>query len=711
MARQESDSHFLFNKVAIRILGVMAAWLVIWHSTSQIGTESYLIAGVLLFSNLPFLYYLRNERAEDKIKLFFVADGVLLPLIVAGVEPVTANVQIVFIISILLAMVSSWRFSSFLSLSVVVILNVVFALSGKGEIVSLISWLVTHFCISLIGLHISSWFLRRDKEAEYMSNEINKREIMLSKTAETISYWMNIYETAVRNIPSGIVLFDTKLRLVLVNDSFSTLVGQVPSDLINRTPSQYFPEKVIGELKLREKLQKVIDEGLTLEAEEIVLTTANEKQRVALFRAFPVYDTEGTIKYVLGVFDEITEIREAQKKREKSEKRYLSLFTNIPDAIAVFSLTDGSLLSNNKQLEDLTGFKTEEFKNMSFEDIFAGKKLPVILRQFINKVSDPAQSSAPLELRMISSSGKELDVEVILEPFPEEEDRQGIQVIIRDITARKKAEAEAIRRKVQARMAAKKLMEEKKIADELRKLDNLKSEFVSMASHELRTPMTSIKGALSMLQSIGGVTQDKEQIKWVEMALRNVDRLTVLLNETLDVAKIEAGKFTMHPKDVNMNSLLEQVVEEYSIKAAEMGHELCCDSSSEAVTAYVDSDAIKRVFINLIGNAMFHNDSKVRIGIRIKYEGNEETVRVEVEDDGQGIAPKNLDKIFEKFYQAECEDGNSSKGTGLGLPICKGLIEQMGGNIWVESEPGKGATFVVLLPKNKDVVESKQDSN
>jgi PAS domain S-box-containing protein len=554
---------------------------------------------------------------------------------------------------------------------------------------------------AVLGVCLAAMFRAKEKRIEAMRDKLRKQESIIGGAADTISYWMNIYETAVRGIPTGIVLYDKDMHIVLVNDAFSRMIGEKPGELMAKTPSQYFPEKVVSELGLGKKLSHVRDSGELVGPQEIELTTSQGDSRVIMFRAFPIYDKEGIINFVLAVFDDISELRRAHSELAESERQYRSLFMNIPDAVVVFSLADGSLLIHNQQFEDLTGYSANEIRDKNFADFFPEDNLQSVVRKFIYRIGQDTKLSAPMELKMAIAGAEELDAETMFEPYFVGDEPVGIQAVIRDVTDRKTAEAEAVRRKVQTRLALKKMFEEKRVADELRKVDALKSEFVSMASHELRTPMASIKGALSLLADESAGPISKQQRKWVDMALKNVDRLTMLLNDTLDVAKIEAGRFPLYPKEISLSSIVEQVGSEYSVKARQTGRSISMECPETPVRAYADAEACRRVLINLVGNALFHTPAGSKIEIRAYYTEEDGMSCIAVSDNGKGIAPENLARIFERFFQADRDVGEGPKGTGLGLAICKGLVEQMGGRIWAESEVGKGATFYFALPADQ----------
>ena len=239
-----------------------------------------------------------------------------------------------------------------------------------------------------------------------------------------------------------------------------------------------------------------------------------------------------------------------------------------------------------------------------------------------------------------------------------------------------------------------KILEEQK--EELKKFDQLKSEFVSIVSHELRTPMSIIKGSLSQLLDVGTHTSREVAEKLLTLSLKNVNRLTHLVNNLLDLSKIEAGKIELHKDWVDFVTLAKEVSHGFVAQAAEKNIEIRERFSSETIMVYVDKDKMIQVLMNLIGNSMkFVEKGFIQIVIEEKLE----TVVCAIEDSGRGIAAEDLPKVFGKFKQFGQQEG-AVKGTGLGLSISKGLVELHKGTIWVESELGVGTKFIFEFPKS-----------
>lgn len=234
---------------------------------------------------------------------------------------------------------------------------------------------------------------------------------------------------------------------------------------------------------------------------------------------------------------------------------------------------------------------------------------------------------------------------------------------------------------------------------ELKKLDQIKSEFVAVASHELRTPLTAIKNAVQLLlmEKVGEINENQK--KFLEMAERNINRLMNILNDLLNLSRIEAGKMVMKLEELNLRSILELVYFSFKPQGEEKSIQLKLDLPTELPPVYGDKEKVEQILSNLITNSLKFTPPNGEITISAEpFAADEDMMAISVKDTGIGIPAEHLEKIFEKFYQVENSLQRSHGGTGLGLAITKGLVEAQKGKIFVRSEPGKGSIFTFTLP-------------
>ncbi|MBO9542026.1 HAMP domain-containing protein [bacterium] len=238
--------------------------------------------------------------------------------------------------------------------------------------------------------------------------------------------------------------------------------------------------------------------------------------------------------------------------------------------------------------------------------------------------------------------------------------------------------------------------------EQLKELDRLKSNFVNSVSHELRTPLTTIRGYAEFLEEgIGGLLSS-EQTRFVWQIQMASQRLEGLLNDLLDFARIEAGTFTLRHSEQELATSAQEIVESFRPLAEDARVTIRLEAPAHPLVAWVDPQRVCQVLTNLISNAVkFSPPGGV---VRVRLMDDDEFVRCEVEDDGEGIAAVDMPRLFQRFSQLEA-GLKKGKGTGLGLNISKVLVEAHGGTIGVQSAPGEGARFWFTLPKSPEAIK------
>jgi signal transduction histidine kinase len=231
--------------------------------------------------------------------------------------------------------------------------------------------------------------------------------------------------------------------------------------------------------------------------------------------------------------------------------------------------------------------------------------------------------------------------------------------------------------------------------DEVKAISKRKTDFISAVSHELRTPLTSIKGYASILtaEKLGALpSAAKERLEKINA---HSDELVHMVNDLLDIARIEAGKTVMKTEKQDIKDIIEHAEDIISIQCKNKNIELVTDIQDNIPVIFVDRSQIERVFINLLGNAVKFTPQNGKITVRAKLKENQ--VQVDISDTGIGIPPQDLAGLFQEFYRADNPINQQVKGTGLGLSLVKHIVEAHGGKIWVESVPNKGSTFSFSL--------------
>lgn len=229
----------------------------------------------------------------------------------------------------------------------------------------------------------------------------------------------------------------------------------------------------------------------------------------------------------------------------------------------------------------------------------------------------------------------------------------------------------------------------------LTELDKLKSYFLSMVSHELKTPLTAVKTSSEfLLESDPDPNARKEML---ELIIKSTDRLTRMVNDLLDISRIESGRMKYEKEIVDLRYIVNAAIENIKKEAQDKGLTLKTDIPEDLSKIYADKDKLIQVFLNLLSNALkFTNRNG---SVEIKAIEFEKIIEVHVKDNGVGIPPEEIDKIFDKFYQVDNTSTRSYGGSGIGLAITKGIVEGHGGTIRVESKQGSGSDFIVTLNK------------
>jgi PAS domain S-box-containing protein len=384
-----------------------------------------------------------------------------------------------------------------------------------------------------------------------------------------------------------------------------------------------------------------------------------------------VKDKEGRPDYAVGMVQDITERKKAEMYLKASEQRYRRFVER--NAAGVFRTTwEGKFLECNDALLRVFGFDSaEEVKGRPVPDLY----------------SDPADRQSILDhlRREKTVSGREIRIKRkdrstgwCLANFTLAEEEGGgiIEGTILDITERKRAE-EAMRKAKEAAEAA----------------NRAKSQFLANMSHEIRTPMNGVIGMAGLLLD---TELTPEQQQYAEIVRTSGEALLVVINDILDFSKIEARKLSLEITNFDLCSVIEHAVGVLASKASEKGLELTCElEPGTPRLVRGDPDRLRQVLLNLLGNAVKFTPQG-EVAIRVRREAEDEhraTLHFTVRDTGIGFAQERASALFEPFVQA---DGSSTRrygGTGLGLAISKQLVEMMGGQIGVESEPGKGSTF------------------
>ncbi len=384
--------------------------------------------------------------------------------------------------------------------------------------------------------------------------------------------------------------------------------------------------------------------------------------------------------YFVAQIQDVTPYKAAGAALREAEARYRTLVEQIPAAVYVDPGDAlGSPVYVSPQVEALLGYSPEEW--LSDPDLWARSLHPDDSERILTAIADAgdAEKTIHLEYRCFARDGREVWVHDQVALVRDEEGVgqywQGFKV---DVTDRKRAE-EALR-------AAKEAAEE---------ASRLKSAFLSMATHELRTPLTIISGYVELLGESAAAHLTPEEQEFLDIAQTGTKTLASLVDDLLDLARMEAGRLELVIRPVEVAEAIERVQRLVTAQALAKGIALDFAVAPDLPLVLVDLNRLVQVLLNLLGNAIkFTEKGSVHIAVQTGGQG----VEIRVADTGIGISPEVLPRIFDEFRQADAGTTRKFGGSGLGLAIAKRLVEMQGGTITVESNVGAGSTFTVCLP-------------
>jgi PAS domain S-box-containing protein len=387
------------------------------------------------------------------------------------------------------------------------------------------------------------------------------------------------------------------------------------------------------------------------------------------------------------------------RERARRSDRVLALAGIVEttgDAVVAARL-DRTVTAWNLGAERLFGYSAEEMIGSSISRI-APAGLQQSLQEHLQLMLEK-DGMHTYEVKRAHKSGRLIDVEITLSPLRDDDGRVvGISSIIRDISERRRLEAqreELLAREHDARVDAEyahSLVEEQN--ERLLELDRMKDDFVASVSHELRTPLTSIHGYLDLLLDGEGNLTDEQQ-RFVEVVQRNSDRLMSVVGDLLSVAQVEAGRIALERERVDLARLLSDAMEIARPAAAAKRIDLALECDALELSE-ADPARLGQVFDNLICNAIKFTPAGGRVTVRAFAERSDAVI--DVVDTGIGISPEDQARLFERFFRSASASADAIQGTGLGLAITKAIVESHDGSISVQSEPGRGTTFRVVLP-------------
>lgn len=504
------------------------------------------------------------------------------------------------------------------------------------------------------------------------------RVITERKRAEEQTKKLQEYvELQIERMPIGLIVWDTEFCVSSWNPAAENIFGFTAQEVIGSHPYDNIVPKE-AQTQVHDIWRRLLEGDTTAHSINNNLTK-DGRTIFCQWSNTPLKETDGTVRGVLSMVQDITDRKQSEERLKSSEERLKLLFDYAPDAYYLSDLK-GNFLDGNIAAERLLGYNKNELigKNFLKLNLLSAKQIPKAAKLLAKNLL--GKGTGPDEFVLNRKDGLKVTIEIITHPV-NIKDQTLVLGIARDITERKKAEEELIIAKEKAEEG-----------------DRLKTAFLHNISHEIRTPMNAIVGFSALLNE-PDIDSTTRQF-YNDMIMNSSDQLLSIITDIIDISNIEANIVKTTKIEVNLNSIIGSLYAQFLLKANEREITLVSEPSLPDEDSIILTDKTKLIQIisNLLNNAFkFTQKGQIKFGYAVK----DKLLEFFVSDTGLGIPEKYHQKIFDRFYQVADPVNKLNEGTGVGLSICKAYVELLGGEIRLSSTSGGGSTFIFTLPLEK----------
>jgi len=479
------------------------------------------------------------------------------------------------------------------------------------------------------------------------------------------------FSKAFRASPESITIVTVKdEKYIDINDSYTKMTGYSREELIGNNA---FSINLWVNDENHNKMHKMMREQGRIYNEEFDYRTKSGEIRTRLFSLEPI--TINGEPCTIGVSIDITERKMMEKALRESEEKFSKAFRASPQVISISRVSDGVFKEINESFCRVLGYSREEVIGHSSKElglwVKTGDREDIISRlKKHGRVSSKEYlfrtKSGEIRTMLYSADQIELDGEPC------------VLAVTIDITDYKRMETQALE------------------AENLKQVDKLRTELLANVSHELRTPLTSIKGFATMLMDYDKRLTSAEKREYLETIDKNADGLVELIEQLLEMSRLGAGMLSIKKAPTDIVILCQTAINEARIRAP--GHIFTLDLTPQLPKMSIDDRRIRQVLDHIIDNAVKYSNPGTEITLSVKKNNND--ILFTVTDHGIGIPKSDLPRVFNRMFHSTLGQKTGVAGAGLGLAICKGLIEAHGGKIWLESEEGVGTKCFFTLPQD-----------
>jgi PAS domain S-box-containing protein len=468
------------------------------------------------------------------------------------------------------------------------------------------------------------------------------------------------------NAPIPYHTLSPSAEITSVNARWCRLLGYAKKEVMGKPIFNFIKENEREKAKIS-FAKKMEEKKSYTGGHERTYITKNGQERIFIIHDHFSFDKDKNVSAVHTTMEDITQRQHTMDEIVKSEEKYRVLAETSADGVMSTDVL-GCLTYLNPSIKNILGRKESEILGKPFRNYLAESSVYLYQQAFLD-IRKKEVKMENIALDVIHKDGYEIPIEINISPLKKNKEFIGIECTVRDITDRKRIERE------------------------LKRSEKLRTEFMNIIAHELKSPITPIKGYLELIETDKNV--DDKVKNWAKIGLRNAERLMRLVNDILDVSRLDTDTMRFNMEKCDLTEIFNDAIEDIKPDIKNKNLKFLKDIPDQIPKIVCDKYRILQVLKNLLGNAIKFTDYG---SISLRAVEKEKHLLIYIEDTGIGISSDETKKIFTKFYQAYTGEDRKNEGTGLGLFICKEILKKHNGDIWAESRIGKGSKFIIKLP-------------